>query len=155
MSEGTNLEKRFCWKLLLAQNTLDALRSLVWIWFNWLNSHTPEMWLTCGARLLLLFWRSRRGTVRSLFLKSRQHVRNLVWVWIHRVMRPIDRGFYFRTRIILGTILVSFLVSQVLFRDAPGTVPESVCTCGFKRTSSYLDRAKCGTLSCWSPGTMC
>ena len=31
--------------------------------------------------------------------------------------------------------------STFVFRNVPGTVPESVVTCGFKGHSSYLDRA--------------
>ena len=45
--------------------------------------------------------------------------------------------------------------STSLFRNAPGTVPESVRICGLKKKLSTLDRApKSGTFSCWIPGTV-
>ena len=47
----------------------------------------------------------------------------------------------FRMRITLTVVLIRSLVSTFVFRNVPGTVPECVLICGFKRNSSNLDRA--------------
>ena len=49
---------------------------------------TEELWLTCGARLLLSSWRNTRGAVGNLPLKSSHHVRaiaDLLWTSCHHM----------------------------------------------------------------------
>ena len=44
--------------------------------------------------------------------------------------------------------------STFVFRNVPGTVPECVRLCGFRKTRLiWTEHPKCGTLSCWTPGT--
>ena len=51
-------------------------------------------------------------------------------------------GSHFRMRITLGVVLIRSLVFHICVPECPGTVPECVPICGFKRNSSNLDRAQ-------------
>ena len=71
-------------------------------------------------------------------------VRGLFWVWVNWIARllVLDRGLHLSRGIILGTIPSWFLGFHVRVLGCPGTVPESVRICGFKKKSSKLDRAR-------------
>ena len=121
---------------------------------------TAKLWLTCGARLLLFCWGNSRGAVRNLFLNCCHYVKataHLFWTSCHhagaianlslnschhvttifwaKVLCSLDaEDACFRMRITLGVVLIRSLVFHVC-------VPECVVICGFKRTSSNLERA--------------
>ena len=67
-------------------------------------------------------------------------VKCLIWICIHELGRQVDGSSDFRTKIILGTVLVWFWFSVLEFRDDPGTVPDCARTCGFRINSSNLNR---------------
>ena len=51
--------------------------------FSWRRSVlTAKLWLTCEARLLLFSWRSSKGALGKIFLKSCHHVRDLIRIWV-------------------------------------------------------------------------
>ena len=62
-------------------------------------------------------------------------VRYLFRVWIFRELG--ERGTDFRTRIILGKNLISFLVFALEFWDVSGMDSECTRTCGFRKSSNF------------------
>ena len=79
----------------------------------------------------LYFLNSRWGTVMHALKQSSLHSAAagcLLWVWIHGLSRPEDRGIYSRMMIILGTIPEWFLVFSVhvpgCSRNGSGVYPD-------------------------------
>ena len=129
---------------------------------------TAKLCLTCGARLLLFSWGNSRGAVGNLFLNCCHHVMaiaNFFSSSCHHVVAIANVSlnschhvtWYFWARVFCVIWLrkmpasgwgslwesSSFVpwFSTFVFRNVPGTVPERVRICWFKRNSSSLDRA--------------
>ena len=101
---------------------------------------TEEMWLTCGARLPQVSWRSPKGAVGNHFLNSCHPVRRPVQVGSIWMTGLTDGWSHLSMRINLQTIYI-WLPVRIVFWNVPGTVPECVLSCGLKRRSSRLKRA--------------
>ena len=85
---------------------------------------------TCQKREVNLF--SKLGQGRTLMC-----VRGLLLVWVIWSAGLVNRKFHFGIGTNQGTIPSGFPDIWWLFWDVPGTDPEQVRTCGFRKSSSF------------------
>ena len=72
------------------------------------SSHCgAELWLTCGARLLLFVWKTPRTAVKNPFLSCCRHVVGVIWAKILRTSALSDPCF--TMKITVGAVFNRFL----------------------------------------------
>ena len=116
------------------------------------NEIAVKFWLTCRAHLLMFSWWSSRGAVGSLFsnivrtlvnlfFHSCHHMMRLFLLWIVQLTELVGREHHLGTGIAQERSPVGSRFSELLFLDVPATAMEQVRLCGFRLSSSSLDKA--------------